>query len=405
VICVLAAFALAVVVPPWRDWRPVCLLLLPGILLVLPHVLWRYSYYGYPMPNTFYAKSAATPYLAQGLRYVFMYLRCYYVLLVPLVAGPLLLLNWRRHATREADGERQAMSGHAETAGGCRWLSGRALVLILVLSVSHILYVIWVGGDFMFARFLIPITPALYLALELVLQHIHRSRVRLLLAGAVLLATAFPWYPSEIRTLENPTGIVEERAFYPKGSIELAKRLGTRLREVTAGTDTRVAIYGGQAMIAYYAEFPVVIEAHGGLTDEYLAHRPLEERTRIGHEKLAPIEYLRERGVNFAVCAYVTSTSGLEVIPQSGVAAIDFGGVSGRLITYRRDVMNHLARQEGVRFYDFEGSLDHYLEGIDELPRSVIAEDYKHLRVYYFMHNDDPEREAPFLRALAGGGG
>ena len=64
---------------------------------------------------------------------------------------------------------------------------------------------------------------------------------------------------------------------------------------------------------------------------------------------------------------------------------------------------NHLLRQIDV-FVDLERSLDHYLAGIDQLPKSMIAEDYRFLRTYYFMHNDDPEREAPFIRALAGRG-
>ena len=43
--------------------------------------------------------------------------------------------------------------------------------------LPFIAFIVWVGGDFMFARYLIPITPALYLALELLGNPI-RSRNR-----------------------------------------------------------------------------------------------------------------------------------------------------------------------------------------------------------------------------------
>jgi arabinofuranosyltransferase len=42
----------------------------PFLLVFVPYLLWRHGYYGYWVPNTFYAKSAHDPYPGQGLTYL-----------------------------------------------------------------------------------------------------------------------------------------------------------------------------------------------------------------------------------------------------------------------------------------------------------------------------------------------
>src|SRR5690606_36808767 len=63
-----------------RAAAPVVALAAPGLLVYPPYWLWRYHYYGWPFPNTFYAKSAASPYPDQGLYYAALYFACYFVL-------------------------------------------------------------------------------------------------------------------------------------------------------------------------------------------------------------------------------------------------------------------------------------------------------------------------------------
>jgi hypothetical protein len=55
-----------------RSWRPILAFAAPFVLLYLPYFLWKLCYYGYPFPNTFYAKSASDPLFSQGLYYVVM---------------------------------------------------------------------------------------------------------------------------------------------------------------------------------------------------------------------------------------------------------------------------------------------------------------------------------------------
>jgi len=89
--------------------------------LVLPHLLFRWSYYGYPLPNTFYAKTGISlTYLAHGLRYTGKFLGDYGLWGLALLA---VLVPMLRHRTR-----------------------AKAAYLGLLIA-ANVIYVIFVGGD------------------------------------------------------------------------------------------------------------------------------------------------------------------------------------------------------------------------------------------------------------------
>ena len=49
-----------------QRWRLLLSFAAPFLLVYLPYFVWKWSYYGYPLPNTFYAKSASQPFVDQG---------------------------------------------------------------------------------------------------------------------------------------------------------------------------------------------------------------------------------------------------------------------------------------------------------------------------------------------------
>src|SRR6267143_1533566 len=62
------------------------------------------------------------------------------------------------------------------------------------------------------------------------------------------------------------------------------------------------AISRTEARVVYYSEVPVAIECSAGLTDRFIARRPLEHRGRIGHEKRPTATYLLDvRGVQLGL--------------------------------------------------------------------------------------------------------
>lgn len=358
--------------------------LIPSIVIYIPYYTFRFLYYHYPFPNTYYARSAYLPWWEQGLKYWILYFRSYYILLLLPVLGVIPLVKTKvsfRRLTR--------LPFHFDRIQNSIFLS-------LLFSVIYSLYVIRVGGDFMFARFFVPITPFLYFLMEAFAFRILDKKYLIPFAATVYLTTYFYWYPNEIKSLEN--NIVDERYFYPNSTIEEAKLKGEILKRYLKDTEAQVVIYGSQAMLAYYAEFPIVIEGHNGLTDEYIAHLPINQRTRPGHEKEAPLEYLLSRGVNFSFAF------GLWNPPPSGdFTEIYFGDVRGTIMVYNRNLMRKLKIYQEIRFFDFERFLDQYIREMPSFSRSRILEDYKFFKQYYFNHNSDPVRENSFINMLTNG--
>jgi len=346
-----------------RRMRPVFAMALPALLLLLPWLVFAQLYYGDILPNTFYAKSASHPWPLQGLHYVGLFLLAY----APLTLGLLALLRARRRPH---------------------------LRLWLVVTLSWFAYVSWVGGDFMFARFCLPVAPLLLLGLEDRLSQLEPLRLAalagLMMAGLLLIAPT-DW------AAEQDSSIGDERGFYqsPVCDLETSEVTGRVVRPILEGTNARVVIVGSQARLAYYARLPYALEASTGLTDREIAHRSLAHRGRVGHEKGVTRSYLEQRDMNliFDYCQ--------ESLPHTDYDGADFGqGVTGYVYAYDAPLMDTL-RARGVRIPSFEDYLDAYLARIDRVPDAQVARDYEEFRLYYFTHTHDEAREALFRARLS----
>lgn len=356
----------------WDAWRqrrfsPLIAYGTPGTAILLPYAAWKLWYYGSLLPNTYFAKSAYLFHWEQGWTYVWLYLRSYPALPVGLIVLVVVTVLHRSQAglVRES-------------------------LIVVSFVVAHLVYVAKVGGDFMFARFCIAVTPLMLIGLERVVNAVRPVALRIVLALGAVVTMMVPLVPTFVFDLGNPTGIVEERAFYPWELVEEARALGASFKQLTEGTAPRLAIYGSQAMLAYYAEAPLVIEAHTGLTDATLAHREVAERGRVGHEKQSPMSYLRERGIDFRF------SFGLAHFPAGRLNAIRVGDLEGEMIVYRRDLMRALSERPDIEFVDFEVFLDGYLEDLGQRSRDQVQADYDAFRRFYFDHNLDGARQQRF---------
>ncbi|UCE23547.1 MAG: hypothetical protein JSU74_09610 [Candidatus Zixiibacteriota bacterium] len=351
----------------------------PAIVLYIPYWIIRYSYYGYPFPNTYYAKSGNLAYWSQGWVYLWLFIKSYYVLFLLVPAAVWLVYRM----LRQIKGKGRPLD-----------MISRTGLLCLMIVVPSVIYVVRVGGDFMFARFFIPITALCFLAIEAALASLRLPAAVRIAAGFAIVVMSWGSIYQFDAPQQGVEGIVDERTFYPPELIGQARTDGELLKRVFTGTDSvAVAFYGMKAMLMYYAEFPVAIEAHAGLTDEYVAHQPIEERGRPGHEKKAPYEYLRQRRVLFSFPAATQLTP---------VKKIWFGNQEAAIVHWDNRVMEHLKQFSEVRFVDFPGFLDQYLERIDERPDILVRRDLEQFRQYYFDFNDDPERLEQFLARLGG---
>lgn len=289
--------------------------------LWLPATIARVAYYGDLFPNTYYAKSASTAWWAQGALYARLYFARYWPLVL---AVPCAVLARPR----------------------------RAAALELALAAVYALYVMRVGGDFMFGRLLVPIAPYLVILVErglLELRLIVRAPALAGLCAAVLMM------PSPVDGGRDVRGIVDEHDTYTVKFSHWAERAdanGAALAALFDGLPVSACFFGTQARLVYRSRIATAIECETGLTDRAIAHQGLAERGRIGHEKYAELAYLRARGVDFVLARdYGSQALHLDDQHQLPPAPIDLGRIEARVITWDPALMAQLAAR-GVRIPD-----------------------------------------------------
>ncbi|MBW2543729.1 MAG: hypothetical protein JRF15_16735, partial [Deltaproteobacteria bacterium] len=115
--------------------------------IVLPHLVWRYFYYGHPLPNTYYAKVAMSwPLAVRGAEYAIGFFGGFGALLF--VALPLALWVARRE---------------------------RKIALLACVAGAHLCAVALEGGDaFPGYRYVVPIAPARYLLVQSSMEELLR---------------------------------------------------------------------------------------------------------------------------------------------------------------------------------------------------------------------------------------
>jgi hypothetical protein len=391
---------------PANVSKTIGLLLLPSIVIGAPYLLWKYFYYGDILPLTYYTKSAGDDYFAQGFFYIWLYFRVHFISAIALIAALFLLV--RKNKIKDRPPEDSYRGSPSSTAFA-------AIVVYLLLFVAR------VGGDFMFARFIIPVVPFFCFIIEQALERMpagfvkYRIGVAVALLASVIaeekLFTTELFHLNDEGTREENWNLVvagkthfiaDERWYYydheinglPRGNMEAYTLIGKFLEPFFKGLPITVAIPGSMNMIAYYADLPMEINEYG-LTDAYIAHLPLSTRGHIGHEKKAPEDYLLKRHVNFEILSVTPNLPEPSYnliafeIPELGVWQL------ARLVTYDKPLMNELAsrfRTAGTRCVLplFERILPDYIE--QEMPRTPLAQlkdDYAGFRQYYFDRYPD----------------
>jgi hypothetical protein len=345
--------------------------ILPLLVLFIPYWIGRYFYYGHFFANTYYAKSANLPYYSQGIIYLWLYLKTYYVLFLIPVFTVLILPGITK--------------GYSES--GRIPEEYKPVLLSLLFFVPYTLYVVRLGGDFMFGRFFVPVTPFCFFFLESSLRILIRnSKQQLALICIIALSVFFSW--DQYKTVKIIDGIADEYKWYPPSRVAEQKKTGKKIRKYLQDRRIKVLFKGRQAMLVYYADVPNAVDRNG-LTDEYTAHLPLEKRGRPAHEKHPPQKYLLDRKVNFFFNQ-----------AEDKLKEITFNGVEATIIVYENDVMEKMKKYEEVIFIDFPAFLDDYIKKIEQLGEEQVKEDYSDFKEYYFDHNDDMERESYFIRRL-----
>jgi arabinofuranosyltransferase len=243
------------------------------LLLYGPYFLWRTSYYGYLLPNTFYVKAAGagSGLVARGLAQLPVVVRSASLEAPLLLALGALPAVWRDR----------------------RW---RLLGAVLLVTFA---YFVAIGGDFLFffgPRFLMPALPALLLldaeALRALVASPARRPQRTLLGAAVLsalLANAawFSW-PARFDRLRDVSLL--NRSWTEVG--KWLRRNSPPGAVVAVGAAGRIPYYSGRRTLDIL-----------GLTDLHIAHLEVRLGDGLpGHEKSDP-EYVLSKKPDYIVFA------------------------------------------------------------------------------------------------------
>lgn len=368
------------------------------IVIYVPYFMWRYNYFGFIFPNTYYDKLGSETLFSKGFYYIWLYFKPHFtsfliVILPPVVLLPLLKGNF---ITRI----KEFISD--------KW-NAAYLTCIIIVYAYLIIFVAKVGGDFMHARFIIPMVPYIYFIIFYSLLK-YFSLKNLNIALAVLLLCSFietkirfdvfkaPDKNGKIITTLNRDVADERWAYTTYLPIENDIKLGKVLHRTFEGIDAKMLVRGGQACLAYFANFPYAQEYHG-LTDTLIAHSEIKTRGRIGHEKHATNEYLQNKGIHFLFNRTPQTKD------QYKYARLDIPPyqISVEIITYDNKIISQLKQRVGDQFKytDFQMYLDNYIQ--TKLPtasKEQLQKDYNDFYLYYFKHNDDKERENKFTEAL-----
>ncbi len=346
-----------------RVARALCVAI-PVAATVAALVAFKLTYYGELLPTAFYSKSVLRPYYSQGLVYLGLYLVKNWFL--PVAGVGLLVL--RRYARRQAE----APVAPDVARDGLFFVAAAALFAA---------YLVHVGGDFMFARRLIPVVPLLLVALEDQLALLDDARLRNSLAAACVVGAlaALPLYSDERARIQ---GIADERRYYQPWVVDARRHQAQVVGSALRGSAGRVMFEGGMCSFGYYSRLPYLVEMTG-LTQYSLARLPLTARGRVGHEKQPTHAWLTENGIHLVVSkSYPPIPRPLGPPPFDQVY---FGDAArARIHLYSDEVMDRLRRVPGVSFVPIERVIESARREIERAPAEEAERIYRRLERYYF---------------------
>jgi len=244
----------------------------PFVVLFLPYLIWKWSYYGVLAPNPARVKIHGLTGFEFGVYYIYMFALS--TLLIPHLT---LLI-----------GKARWMVKHHPAAG-------RNGLLTLVWFI----YAAWVGGDFMEFRFLAPVLPMLTILLVWVSLKLAPSRrIGRWLLLALALGIIHNWFSLNRFVFSYGMETAKELRNHLIHPAQNWIGVGKRLNQLFGGTTVKLSA-GAAGAIPYYADLETVDFI--GLTDPVIP-KIGEEFTKVpGHRIIAPVEYLYQRGVNLFI--------------------------------------------------------------------------------------------------------
>lgn len=220
------------------------------VIPVIIFTLFRYSYYGYLFPNTFYAKTGlSSVYLNAGIEYFTKFVTSYLFYGIILIT-PLYLFKRKENFFE--------------------------ISLFYLIIVSYIAYIVIVGGDVLKQnRFFLPVLPLIYILFAKLLTEVYfilknKLNVKFAFPAIAIIAVliCFKYYSSEKENLDNDilseNGLVQKMKAAGNWFKDKQEKLGRplNLAATTIGA------------VSYFSGSNVNVIDLLGLTDKEIAHNP-----------------------------------------------------------------------------------------------------------------------------------
>ncbi len=256
--------------------------LVPFLAIVVPYEAWRITFYGYPFPNTFYAKTGATlALIGRGWNYTAYFLGERWLLVALAILGLAFSLFLRR-----------AIRG--------------VTLAFLILIPLYTIYILWIGGDHFPAwRFFVPVVAPLVIV---AVDAARRASQGFSLAtpwmrwATAMLSLVVSAYIVSALWLQEPESVQAELSRLHNTYVNRWGAAGIWLRDNTP-PGTWIAAKGAGA-IAYYSEQPV-IDMYG-LNDLHIGHLGVATMgaSNPGHDKIDP-QYVLDRHPDYILDEWV----------------------------------------------------------------------------------------------------
>ena len=249
------------------------IVIVPNILLLI----FRLVYYGYPFPNTFYAKAGiSSVYLDAGLDYFIDFIKSY------LLYGTLLILPFILFK-----------------------LKNRIITsLFYLIIIANLIYIVLIGGDVLpMFRFFLPVLPLIYILFTATLFYFYKTgiaKVNPKLIGVIgiliILGTSYYNYTYSQAKIERLSHLEVELVKKMKGSADwLVKQQLLMKRKLVVAATTIGAL-------SYYSKVTIIDML--GLTDSEIAHNPkyIEEISGVHagwKERKYNVDYVLSRNPDY----------------------------------------------------------------------------------------------------------
>lgn len=252
-------------------------MVLPIVLLLLPWLFWKYNYYGSLLPNTFNAKVNVelnkSTLILRGLAYISAFYAIYFAL-------PFLVYLYNSIKSNFF-----SLKPNVDISSK----------LPLSVVFTYLIYYIYVGGDFMEFRFMVPLLPIFLLTTIRFLTRLNKKALATLVI--TYLCCSFI-YMSTFTT--HKFGL--ESVHYLESHMTAPDNdwigIGQKLQDISAKGDFKIAV-GPAGAIPYFSRLYTIDML--GLNDEHIAKNGLKYRDTPGHFKMTSLDYLQKKGVHLVI--------------------------------------------------------------------------------------------------------